>query len=75
MPQFDFSTLSVVLFSSIISVSFYYSFLALNLLPEVISNLKFRIKKLYKKNALNLNFIFLPNLFSYNKIVQLKMHK
>jgi hypothetical protein len=72
MPQFDFSSLSVVLFSSLISVGFYYSFLALNLLPEIILNIKFRIKKLYKKNVLNLNFIFLPNLFCYGKIVQLK---
>jgi len=72
MPQFDFSSLSVVLFSSLVSVGFYYSFLALNLLPEVIFNLKFRIKKFYRKNVLTLNTIFLPNLFSYNKIVQLK---
>jgi hypothetical protein len=72
MPQFDFSTLLVVLFSSLISVGFYYSFIALNLLPEIICNLKFRIKKIYKKNNFNLSFIFLPNIFSYNKIVQLK---
>lgn len=72
MPQFDFSTLLVVLFSSLISVGFYYSFIALNLLPEIICNLKFRIKKIYKKNNFSLSFIFLPNMYSYNRVVQLK---
>ena len=32
-------------------------------MPEVISILKFRVKKLSKENSLNLNMVFLPNLF------------
>ena len=72
MPQFDFSTLSVVLFSSLISAAVYYSFIALRLLPEIITVLKFRTKKLFKENSLSLNFVFLPNLFSYDVIVRRK---
>lgn len=74
MPQFDFTTLSVVLFSLLISVGFYYSFFALNLLPEVIFNLKFRIKKSYKINALNIKSVFLPHLLQYTNAIKLK-HK
>ena len=72
IPQFDFSTLSIVLFSSVVSASLYYAFLALEILPEVITVLKFRTKKLLKKNSLDLNFVFLPNLFSYNVAVKRK---
>jgi hypothetical protein len=72
IPQFDFSTLSIVLFSSLLSASLYYSFLALKILPEVITVLKFRTKKLFKENSLKLNFVFLPNLFSYNVAVKRK---
>lgn len=72
MPQFDFSTLSVVLFSSLMSAIVYYAFIALRLLPEIITVLKFRTKKLFKENSLNLNLVFLPNLFSYDVIVRKK---
>ena len=72
IPQFDFSTLSIVLFSSVISASLYYAFLALKILPEVITVLKFRTKKLFKKNSSDLNFVFLPNLFSYSVAVKRK---
>lgn len=48
----------------------YYSFIALQLLPDVITVLKFRAKKLLKENSLDLNLIFLPNLFSYNVVVK-----
>jgi hypothetical protein len=72
IPQFDFSTLSTVLFSSLVSASVYYAFVALQLLPEVITTLKFRVKKLFKENSLSLNLVFLPNLVSYNTVVQQK---
>ena len=72
MPQFDFSTLSIVLFSSLLSASLYYAFLVLKILPEIITVLKFRTKKLFKENAFNLNFVFLPNIFSYNIAVKRK---
>ena len=72
MPQFDFSTLSIVLFSSLLSASLYYAFLVLKILPEIITVLKFRTKKLFKENAFNLNFVFLPNIFSYNVAVKRK---
>lgn len=72
MPQFDFSTLSVVLFSSVLSAAVYYAFVALRLLPDVITVLKFRTKKLFKENSLSLDLVFLPNLFSYDVIVRRK---
>nr|QYB22971.1 ATPase subunit 8 [Cylindrotheca closterium] len=72
MPQFDFTTLSVVLFSSLLSAVLYYAFISLRLLPEIITVLKFRTKKLFKENSLNLNSVFLPNLFSYDVIVKRK---
>ena len=72
IPQFDFATLSVVLFSSILSGVLYYAYISLQLLPEVISVLKFRVKKLSKENSLNLNLVFLPNLFSYSVVVKRK---
>ena len=72
IPQFDFTTLSVVLFSSLLSAVLYYVFISLRLLPEIITVLKFRTKKLFKENSLNLNSVFLPNLFSYNVIVKRK---
>jgi hypothetical protein len=72
MPQFDFSTLSVVLFSSVLSAAVYYAFVALRLLPDVITVLKFRTKKLFKENSLSLDLVFLPNLFSYDIIVRRK---
>ena len=72
MPQFDFSTLSVVLFSSLLSAALYYAYISLQLLPEVISILKFRVKKLSKENSLGLDMVFLPNLFSYFLVVQKK---
>ena len=72
MPQFDFSTLSIVLFSSLLSASLYYAFLVLKILPEIITVLKFRTKKLFKENAFNLNLVFLPNIFSYNIAVKRK---
>lgn len=72
MPQFDFSTLSVVLFSSVLSAAVYYAFIALRLLPDVITVLKFRTKKLFKENSLSLDLVFLPNLFSYDIIVRRK---
>ena len=72
MPQFDFSTLSVVLFSSLLSAALYYAYISLQLLPEVISILKFRVKKLSKENVLNLNTVFLPNLYSYFLVVKKK---
>jgi hypothetical protein len=50
----------------------YYAFVALQLLPEVITTLKFRVKKLFKDNSLSLNLVFLPNLVSYNTVVQQK---
>jgi hypothetical protein len=72
MPQLDFTTLSTVLFSSLVSAVVYYSFIALRLLPDVLTVLKFRTKKLAKENSLNLNLVFLPNLFSYDVIVRKK---
>jgi hypothetical protein len=72
IPQLDFSTLSTVLFSSLVSAILYYSFIALRLLPDVITVLKFRAKKLFKENSLNLDLVFLPNLFSYDVIVRKK---
>ena len=72
IPQLDFSTLSTVLFSSLVSAVLYYSFVALRLLPDVITVLKFRAKKLFKENSLNLDLVFLPNLFSYDVIVKKK---
>nr|QYB22887.1 ATPase subunit 8 [Nitzschia ovalis] len=72
IPQLDFSTLSVVLFSLLVSAVVYYSFFSVQLLPDVITVLKFRTKKLFKENSLNLNSVFLPNLFSYNVVVQKK---
>jgi len=72
MPQFDFSTLSVVLFSSVLSAAVYYAFVALRLLPDIITVLKFRTKKLFKENSLSLDLVFLPNLFSYDIIVRRK---
>nr|BBC77765.1 ATP synthase F0 subunit 8 [Nitzschia sp. NIES-3581]BCQ06490.1 ATP synthase F0 subunit 8 [Nitzschia putrida] len=72
MPQFDFSTLSVVLFSSLVSAAVYYAFISLRLLPEIITVLKFRTKKLFKENSSSLNSVFLPNLFSYDIIVKRK---
>jgi hypothetical protein len=72
MPQFDFSTLSVVLFSSVLSAAVYYAFIALRLLPDIITVLKFRTKKLFKENSLSLDLVFLPNLFSYDVIVRRK---
>ena len=72
MPQFDFSTLSVVLFSSVLSAAVYYAFVALRLLPDIITVLKFRTKKLFKENSLSLDSVFLPNLFSYDIIVRRK---
>jgi hypothetical protein len=72
MPQFDFSTLSVVLFSSVLSAAVYYAFVALRLLPDIITVLKFRTKKLFKENSLSLDLVFLPNLFSYDTIVRRK---
>ena len=72
IPQFDFTTLSVVLFSSLLSAVLYYAFISLRLLPEIITVLKFRTKKLFKENSLNLNSVFLPNLFSYDIIVKRK---
>ena len=50
IPQFDFTTLSVVLFSSLLSAVLYYVFISLRLLPEIITVLKFRTKKLFKEN-------------------------
>jgi hypothetical protein len=70
MPQLDFTTISTVLFSSLISAVVYYSFISLRLLPDVLTVLKFRTKKLSKENSLNLNLVFLPNLFSYDTIVR-----
>lgn len=70
IPQLDFSTLSTVLFSLLVMSILYYSFIALQLLPDVITVLKFRAKKLLKENSLDLNLIFLPNLFSYNVVVK-----
>jgi len=55
-----------------VSAAVYYAFIALRLLPEVITILKFRTKKLLTKNSSNLNLVFLPNLFSYDVIVQRK---
>merc|ERR1712238_455454 len=75
IPQLDFSTLSTVLFSSLIIGVVYYSFIALQLLPDIITVLKFRAKKLFKENSLNLNLVFLPNLFSYNVVVKKKKKK
>lgn len=72
IPQFDFTTLSVVLFSSLLSAVLYYAFISLRLLPEIITVLKFRTKKLFKENSLSLNSVFLPNLFSYDVIVKRK---
>jgi hypothetical protein len=72
MPQFDFSTLSTVLFSSVISAGVYYSFIALRLLPDVITTLKFRVKKIFKEKSSGLNMIFLPNLVSYDIAVKIK---
>ena len=54
------------------SAAVYYSFIALRLLPDVVTVLKFRTKKLFKENSLNLNLVFLPNLFSYDVIVKRK---
>ena len=72
MPQLDFSTLSSVLFNSLVIAVVYYSFIALQLLPDVITVLKFRSKRLFKENSLNLNLVFLPNLFSYDVAVRKK---
>jgi len=64
--------LFTVLLSSFVVLIAYYIFVVLQLLPEVITTLKFRVKKLFKKNSLNLNLVFLPNLVSYNKVLQQK---
>jgi hypothetical protein len=72
IPQFDFSTLSIVLFSSLISASLYYLFLALKILPEIVTVFKFRTKKLFKVNLTNLIYVFFPNLFIYNIAVKQK---
>jgi len=72
MPQLDFSTLSSVLFNSLVIAIVYYSFIALQLLPDIITVLKFRSKRLFKENSLNLNLVFLPNLFSYDVAVRKK---
>ena len=58
--------------SSLLSAVLYYAFISLRLLPEIITVLKFRTKKLFKENSLNLNSVFLPNLFSYDVIVKRK---
>ena len=50
----------------------YYAFIALRLLPDIITVLKFRTKKLFKENSVGLNSVFLPNLFSYDVIVKRK---
>ena len=70
MPQFDFTTLFIVLLSSLISIFSYYRFFALKLLPQIITLFKFRTKKLFKENLLNQ--IFLPNLFCYSIMIQKK---
>jgi hypothetical protein len=70
VPQFDFSTLSIVLFSSLVSACVYYSFISLQLLPEVITTFKFRVKKLLKNESVGLISISLPNLFSYSTVVK-----
>ena len=54
IAQFDFSTLFSVLIHFLISWYIFYSFIAVQLLPETVSLLKFRLKKL--KNSLNLDF-------------------
>lgn len=72
IPQFDFSTLSIVLFSTLLSAVLYYAYISLRLLPEIITVLKFRTKKLFKENSLSLNSVFLPNLFSYDVVVKRK---
>lgn len=54
------------------STAVYYAFIALRLLPDIITVLKFRTKKLLKENSANLNLVFLPNLFSYDAIVKRK---
>lgn len=41
-------------------------------MPEVISVAKFRVKKLFTDNSSNLNNLFLPNLFSYSRVVKIK---
>ena len=70
IPQFDFATLSVVLFSSLLSALIYYAFISLQLLPEIITVLKFRVKKLSQEDSLSFNLVFLPNLFSYSYVVK-----
>lgn len=55
-----------------LSAAVYYAFIALRLLPEIITVLKFRTKKLFKENSLTLNLVFFPNLFSYDIIVSRK---
>ena len=54
------------------SVVMYYAFISLQLLPEVITTLKFRVKKLLQEDSLNFNLVFLPNIFSYSLIVKKK---
>ncbi len=72
IPQFDFSTLSIVLFSSLISVCLYYFFLALKILPELITVFKFRTKKHYLVSLLFFMDVFFPGLFLYNVVVKRK---
>lgn len=72
IPQFDFSTISIVLFSSLLSMCLYYFFLALKLLPELITVFKFRAKKQCLINLLSLVRVFLPSTFVYRIIVKLK---
>lgn len=72
IPQFDFSTISIVLFSSLVSICLYYFFLALKLLPELITVFKFRTKKQCVVKLLALIRVFLPSTFAYSIIVKLK---
>ena len=65
IAQFDFSALLSVLITFLISWYIFYSFIALKLLPEVVTILKFRFKKLKNSLTLNLDYVqfFLSPLF------------
>jgi hypothetical protein len=72
IPQFDFSTISIVLFSSLFSACLYYSFLALKILPELVTVFKFRTKKQCLISLFFLIRVFFPVIFVYSAVIKLR---
>ena len=70
MPQFDFTTISVVTTSVCLCVSISYSFFSILLLSEIVILSKFR-NKLSGKNTKNLlNDVSIPGVLVYKSIVK-----